>query len=172
MNTQNKLDKIKSQSEKMTELIEHLNKASKGVTTRINDYHIVGSDFSRTNPTESKFKRVFHQVMLAVANNQCQFCGSKVRIEVDHYLFAKKIGGNFIMKKRGGALVCNAVPLCMPCNRSKSSKKYTAVTTPQIHQRILAYLHVMSDIINRFYQIERDKGTKAAIEFLNRYRTK
>lgn len=90
-----------------------------------NDYIISKEDYKRGNPVDNDYRKTWFLTLLKIYDNKCANCGdSSNGCDLDHFVFAKNEGGNFIMKHRDGYFVNNAIPLCQNCNRSKGDQDY------------------------------------------------
>lgn len=90
-----------------------------------NDYIISKEDYKRGNPVDNDYRKTWFLTLLKIYDNKCANCGdSSNGCDLDHFVFAKNEGGNFIMKHREGYFVNNAIPLCQNCNRSKGDRDY------------------------------------------------
>lgn len=74
---------------------------------------------------DNDYRKTWFLTLLKIYDNKCANCGdSSNGCDLDHFVFAKNEGGNFIMKHRDGYFVNNAIPLCQNCNRSKGDQDY------------------------------------------------
>ena len=90
-----------------------------------NDYIISKEDYKRGNPVDNDYRKTWFLTLLKIYDNKCANCGdSSNGCDLDHFVFAKNEGGNFIMKHRDCYFVNNAIPLCQNCNRSKGDQDY------------------------------------------------
>ena len=97
----------------------------------INDYIIENDDFTRSNDYDSRYMNYNRYVLFYLYNSTCPLCMTNPCEHIDHFFIPKSKGGNFIMKRKNGELVNNAVPLCSQCNIKKSNLSYTLFIKPR-----------------------------------------
>lgn len=96
------------------------------ISDRISDFIVYKKDFERNIPQEREYRAHYFLTLLGLFGNQCAKCGCKSNgIDLDHFIFPKSKGGNFMMLHKDGFKVNNAIPLCIKCNRSKGNRRYT-----------------------------------------------
>lgn len=116
------------------------------------DYIILGRDFARGTSKERSFVKKYRNILFGLYNNQCAVCKATNSLDLDHFGIPKYEGGCFVMHHRNGMKVCNAVPLCEKCNRSKGKKPpdYSDEVLGGILEKMM-YISVMLN--------QEDKGT-------------
>lgn len=89
------------------------------------DYIILKDDYNRGSQKDRDFLKTHRNALLRLYNNACAACGDDENgMDIDHFVFPKNAGGCFTMDHKDGYQVCNAIPLCESCNRSKSDRSY------------------------------------------------
>ncbi len=85
------------------------------------DYLIEKEDFERQSQKDREFLKKFKLRLIAAFANKCAKCAADSNgVDIDHFFIPKSKGGCFLMQTKSGRIVCNALPLCESCNRSKS----------------------------------------------------
>lgn len=87
-------------------------------------YIIEPDDYSRTNPKENYFHKFLKFKLLEAFDNKCAKTLLNTELEMDHFFIPKSHGGNFIMKRKDGKYVLNAIPLNKEINQQKSNLNY------------------------------------------------
>lgn len=113
------------------------------------DYIITNEDYKRGNQVDNDYRKTWYLTLLKIYDNKCANCGNtKNGCDLDHFVFPKNEGGNFVMKHKDGFLVNNAIPLCQNCNRSKSDKNYKNFFSLQKIAEILIKNAEMTKLLN------------------------
>jgi len=114
------------------------------------EYIILEEDFLRNSPKEISFMLKHKALILSMYGNRCAACKTSTNgIDFDHYYISKNRGGCFQMQHRNGYLVCNAVPLCVSCNRSKGDRHYSTVCSREQSKFIHELNQVLTKIVNQ-----------------------
>ncbi|PSV40982.1 hypothetical protein [Photobacterium sp. GB-210] len=120
------------------------------------DYVINDNDYKRGNKIENEYKKLYTLTVLKAFNCQCANCFDMYNgYELDHFIFSKNEGGNFVMRTNDGYLVNNAIILCIKCNRAKQDKKFTEFFKIDAIARIHNINKVISEIINQERKMDK-----------------
>ena len=143
----------------LEELSLHLETAQRFVSgvfsskfsSHIYHYTIKPEDYRRSTPEERSFVKQYKLRLLAAFNNKCAICRRDDNdIDLDHCWLPKAAGGRFIMKRRNGQAVINAVPLCQKCNRTKKTKSPSEVWSQKqikyIEQTLTKFSQVVDNV--------------------------
>lgn len=115
------------------------------------DYIIKNEDYKRGNPKENTYRKVFCLPLLSLFDNRCARCGDNHNgFELDHFMFPKNEGGNFIMESISGYMLNNCIPLCISCNRSKGEKGIFEFFNMDTLEVITKKNKIMTEFINKF----------------------
>jgi len=113
------------------------------------DYIIQSNDYKRGNKIENAYRKQYFLPLLDLYKNKCAKCHNNTNgIELDHFILSKNEGGNFILRHKEGYLVNNAIPLCKPCNSSKSDNSYKEFFTSEELIGLLTYNNQMTKLLN------------------------
>jgi 5-methylcytosine-specific restriction endonuclease McrA len=108
---------------KKEELMKEITKIE--ISDNRDDYIFHKNDYNRGNKTDNYYRKKWFLTILSIYGNKCANCGSnKNGCDLDHFVFSKNEGGNFMLHHKNGYLVNNAIPLCEACNRRKGDKSY------------------------------------------------
>lgn len=122
-------------------------------------YVISNDDYRRGSAQENLYRRLFKLVLLEKYENRCAKCGDQGNgVDIDHFVFSKNEGGNFILKHKNGFFVNNAIPLCVSCNRGKSDRSFSDFFDSEELLRIFRINAQMTKLLNE--TIETDENGK------------
>jgi len=107
------LEKIVAALKRKTEIL---------ISPRLEDYIILKRDFVRNSSKEKAFMKKYRNILFGLYQNKCPLCDVTSALDLDHWLISKWGGGCFTLLHKNGMKVCNAVPLCEKCNRSKKNR--------------------------------------------------
>lgn len=128
------------------------------VSTDRGDYVVSNEDYRRGNSSENLYRKVFKLTLLEKYANRCAKCGDQNNgVDLDHFVFSKNEGGNFVLRHKLGHLVNNAIPLCATCNRKKSDDSFLEFFDVQERLRLFQINSEMSKLINDKLEIN-DQG--------------
>lgn len=114
-----------------------------------NDFIINESSYKRGNNIEREYRKKFKLYLLKVFGNKCANCGSDNNgLDIDHFIFPKNEGGNFIMINKKGHYMNNAIPLCESCNRMKSDNSVFKVFELKKLNEMIEKSNIVSERIN------------------------
>ncbi|EPA8590531.1 hypothetical protein ACQ7JZ_000087 [Vibrio parahaemolyticus] len=114
------------------------------------DYTILAHDYKRGNKVDNAYKRLYTLTALNSFDCRCANCYDRHNgFELDHFIFSKNDGGNFVMRSKDGYLVNNAVVLCVTCNRSKQDKVFTEFFSQEAVFRIMDVNKSLTEIIHK-----------------------
>ena len=104
---------------------EHLEKIkSSGFSHDRTHYIFMKDDYRRGNPIENYYRKKYFMTVLEHYHNKCAKCSSNQAVCLDHFVFSKNEGGNFVLNSVEGYFINNAIPLCQSCNSKKSDLSY------------------------------------------------
>lgn len=113
------------------------------------DYIIRNDDYNRGNPIDNMYRKNYYLTLLKIYDNSCAKCGNKKNgFDLDHFVFPKNSGGNFMLRNKDGYWVNNAIPLCKTCNRSKGDRSYKSFFSDEELIEIFQKNAEMTKIIN------------------------
>lgn len=119
------------------------------VSDNINDYESSYDHFERNTPEEREYRKKHLLTLLGLFDNCCANCYESTNgLDLDHFIFPKYHGGNFMMVHKDGFKVNNAIPLCQSCNRSKGKRHYRNFFTEEQLLEILEKNKRMTEILN------------------------
>lgn len=119
------------------------------------DYIIMMDDYRRGNPIESYYRKKYFMILLEHYNNKCAKCYSNHSICLDHFVFSKNEGGNFILNSIEGYFINNAIPLCQSCNSKKSDLSYLAFFNSEELVRLFEINKELTLILNVDEQLKK-----------------
>ena len=110
---------------------------------------ITPTDFDRDNEADRGYRKMFLLRLLTHFGNRCPVCDRDDRgLDLDHFFLPKSAGGNFVLLRRDGVRINNAVPMCESCNRRKGTRHYLGSVSPAVVQRILEMNREMNKLLN------------------------
>ncbi len=82
----------------------------------------------------------------------CATCGADDNgLDLDHFFIPKSKGGNFVLKRKDGVLINNAVPMCETCNRTKGNKDWRSITEENTLIQILERNSAANLLVNEVF---------------------
>lgn len=117
-------------SEELDELIEDIKNYKLDkirdfnyLNSNLNDYIISEEDYLRVSPKDRLFIKKYKMEIYEIFNNSCVKTRLREDIEIDHFFIPKSKGGSFLMKRKDGLWVVNAIILNKKNNIIKGNKK-------------------------------------------------
>ena len=144
-----KLSELKKEQEKKLREIQEKISILK-ISDNREDYIIRNDDYNRGNPIDNRYRKNYSLTLLKIYDNSCAKCGNRKNgFDLDHFIFPKNSGGNFMLRNKDGYWVNNAIPLCKTCNRSKGDRSYKKFFTDEELLMIYEKNVEMTKILNK-----------------------
>lgn len=142
-------------SENISELIEEIRffkieklKEFSYISSSVLDYEVNEEDYLRTAAKDKLFVKKYKMDLYEIFNNSCVKTGIKEDIELDHFFVPKSKGGTFLMKRKDGIWVINAIILNKKYNIIKGNKKIEEFFSIEELERINFKLKQLSIKVN------------------------
>ena len=144
-----KLSELKKEQErKLREIQEKISILK--ISDNREDYIIRNDDYNWGNPIDNSYRKNYSLTLLKIYDNSCAKCGNRKNgFDLDHFIFPKNSGGNFMLRNKDGYWVNNAIPLCKTCNRSKGDRSYKKFFTDEELLMIYEKNVEMTKILNK-----------------------
>jgi 5-methylcytosine-specific restriction endonuclease McrA len=122
-----------------------IQKAMKNFDHCRSNYYSDNNCYFRNSTQDIKFKRSYRNHLFTLSKGRCLNCESQEELELDHAVFPKSMGGEFIMRHQTGLKQANCILLCKSCNSSKGAKDYQSYFNNEkillIHETLRTMTH-------------------------------
>jgi hypothetical protein len=113
------------------------------------DYIIHKNDYKRMTKKEKEFLDQYKMEILKIFDNKCAKTGDSEQIEIDHFFIPKNEGGTFLMQRKNGLKIVNAIPLCKTMNTQKGTKSVKDFFSEEELDKIISKLNILNKKINQ-----------------------